>query len=107
MENIWLVIGLFSGLASVGVAVWLYVWVNRQDPGTEEAQRVAEWIRQGAISYLKRLYMALIMVAVVLALIIAIVFGINRGDPSYGLKMAVSFVAGAVFSAIAGYMGRE
>ena len=105
MENIWLVIGLFSGLASVGVAVWLYVWVNRQDPGTEEAQRVAEWIRQGAISYLKRLYMALIMVAVVLALIIAIVFGINRGDPSYGLKMAVSFVAGAVFSAIAGYMG--
>jgi K(+)-stimulated pyrophosphate-energized sodium pump len=105
MENVWLVIGLFSGLASVGVAVWLYVWVNRQDPGTDEAQRVAEWIRQGAISYLKRLYMALIMVAVVLALVIAVVFGINRGDPSYGLKMAMSFVTGAVFSAIAGYMG--
>jgi K(+)-stimulated pyrophosphate-energized sodium pump len=105
MENVWLVIGLVSGLASVGVAVWLYVWVNGQDPGTEEAQRVAEWIRQGAISYLKRLYTALIMVAVVLALIIAIVFGINRGDPGYGLKMAVAFVTGAVFSAIAGYMG--
>jgi K(+)-stimulated pyrophosphate-energized sodium pump len=105
MENVWLVIGLVSGLASVGVAVWLYVWVNGQDPGTEEAQRVAEWIRQGAISYLRRLYMALIMVAVVLALIIAIVFGINRGDPGYGLKMAVAFVTGAVFSAIAGYMG--
>jgi K(+)-stimulated pyrophosphate-energized sodium pump len=105
MDNVWLVIGLLSGLASVGVAVWLYFWVNRQDPGTEEAQRVAEWIRQGAISYLKRLYMALIMVAVVLALIIAIVFGINRGDPGYGLKMAIAFVAGAVFSAIAGYMG--
>jgi K(+)-stimulated pyrophosphate-energized sodium pump len=105
MENVWLVIGLVSGLASIGVAVRLYLWVNGQDPGTEEAQKVAEWIRQGAISYLKRLYMALIMIAVVLALVIAIIFGINRGDPGYGLKMATAFVTGAVFSAIAGYMG--
>ncbi len=105
METVWLVVGLISGLIAVGVAVGLYVWVNRQDPGTEDARRVAAWIRQGAISYLEKLYMALIMVSVVLALIIAIVFGISRGDSVYGLKMAGAFVTGAVFSAIAGYMG--
>ncbi len=105
MEQLWLYISLVAGLISVGVAMWYYVLVNRQDPGTERAQEVGEWIRQGAISYLKKLYMALIMVAVVLAIIIALVFGMSAESAGYGLQMAGSFVAGAVFSAIAGYMG--
>lgn len=105
MENVWLVVGLICGLISIGVAVWLYVWVNRQDPGSDEAQQIAEWIRQGAISYLKRLYLALLLVSAVLALLIAIVFGVTHQSPTYGLKMAIAFVTGAIFSAIAGYMG--
>ena len=105
MEQLWLYISLIAGLISVGVAIWYYVLVNRQDPGTERAQEVGEWIRQGAISYLKKLYMALIMVAVVMAIIIALVFGMSAESAGYGFKMAGAFVAGAVFSAIAGYMG--
>jgi K(+)-stimulated pyrophosphate-energized sodium pump len=105
MEQLWLYISLVAGAISVGVAVWYYRWVTRQDPGTERAQEVGEWIRQGAISYLKKLYMALIMVAVVMAIIIALVFGMSAESAGYGLKMAGAFVAGAVFSAIAGYMG--
>ncbi len=105
MEQLWLYISLVAGVISVGVAVWYYRWVVRQDPGTERAQEVGEWIRQGAISYLKKLYMALIMVAVVLAIIIALVFGISKGSQLYGLQMAGAFVTGAVLSAIAGYMG--
>lgn len=105
MENFWLILALCSGLLSVGLAVWSYIWVNRQDPGTKEAQRVAAWIRRGAISYLRKLYSALLLVAVVLALIIAIVFGINAQDPLYGFEMAAAFVCGALLSALAGYMG--
>ncbi len=104
-ETTWLIISIVAGLASVGVALWLYFWVERQDPGTDRAQKVASWIRDGAISYLKKLYMALLMVSVVLAMIIAVVFGMSEGDPTYGFKMAGAFVAGAVLSAIAGYMG--
>jgi K(+)-stimulated pyrophosphate-energized sodium pump len=103
-ETIWLVVSLVAGFISIGVAIGLYVWVNKQDPGTEQAQKVAAWIRQGAISYLRRLYTALLLVAVGLAVIIAIVFGIQN-DATYGLKMAGSFISGAIFSAIAGYMG--
>jgi K(+)-stimulated pyrophosphate-energized sodium pump len=103
-ETIWLYISLAAGLISVGFAGILYWWVTKQDPGTEQAQKVAAWIRQGAISYLKRLYSALLLVAVVLAVIIAIIFGIQT-DAIYGLKMAGSFICGSVFSAIAGYMG--
>ena len=34
MEQIWLFIAIAIGIVSVGVAIWLYNWVMRQDPGT-------------------------------------------------------------------------
>jgi K(+)-stimulated pyrophosphate-energized sodium pump len=114
MAQTWLYIGIVSGLLSVGVAVYLYFWVMRQDAGSEKAQQVAGWIREGAASYLKRLYTALTLVAVILGLVIAIVFSFNMTqigsshvdfDLSNGIQMALVFVFGAVCSAIAGYMG--
>ncbi len=104
-ESLWLIIGIVCGLISIGVAVWLFQWVKKQDPGTEEAQKVAGWIKDGAISYLKMLYRALLMLALVMALIIAIVFGISHDSPGYGFTMALAFLAGAFLSSIAGYMG--
>jgi len=110
----WVLLSALAGVVSVGVAIWLYVWVNRQDAGSERAQEVASWIREGARSYLRRLYLALTLVAVALGVIIAIVFSFdieNLGmgavgvDPSRGIGMALAFVAGAVCSAVAGYMG--
>jgi K(+)-stimulated pyrophosphate-energized sodium pump len=103
-DTIWLVVSLVAGIVSIGVALGYYFWVNKQDPGTEQAKKVAAWIRQGAISYLKRLYMALLLVAVVLAVIIAIVFGIQK-NAVYGVEMAGAFLAGSILSAVAGYMG--
>jgi K(+)-stimulated pyrophosphate-energized sodium pump len=115
MEDAWLVAGLVSGFISVGVAIWLYVWVNRQTPGTERAQEVASWIKDGATTYLKRLYTALTLVAVGLAVVIAIVFSFDIGhlgtgeainvSISRGIAMALAFVGGAICSAVAGYMG--
>ncbi len=110
----WAAIALFAGLISVGVAVWLYRWVQRQDPGSERAQEVASWIRKGARTYLRRLYLALTLVSLAMGLIIAIVFAFdieNLGTeavtlaPGRGLAMAVAFVGGAICSAVAGYMG--
>ena len=103
--NTWIILSLVAGAISVGVAIWYYFWVDHQDPGDERAQQVAAWIQEGATTYLKRLYMALTLVAVALSLVIALVFGINNSDPAYGLKMAIAFVAGGIFSAISGYIG--
>jgi K(+)-stimulated pyrophosphate-energized sodium pump len=114
MDLIWLYIGIFASLASIGIAIYLYVWVTRQDPGSEKAREVASWIREGARAYLKRLYLALTVVAVVLGFIIAIVFsfnlnGIASGDltltPTDGLEMALAFIGGSLCSAVAGFMG--
>lgn len=114
MSQIWLIVGIVSGFISVGVALAIYFWVMRQDAGSEKAQQVAGWIREGAASYLKRLYTALTLVAVVLGFVIAIVFSFNLSQlgtgsvdiaPSNGLIMAAAFIFGALCSAIAGYMG--
>ena len=114
MTQTWLIVGIVSGFISVGVALVIYFWVVRQDPGSERARQVAGWIRDGAASYLKRLYTVLALVAVVLAFVIAIVFSFNLNQlgtgsvdiaPSNGLTMAAAFIFGAVCSAIAGYMG--
>jgi len=114
MTQTWLFIGILSGLLSVGVALVLYYWVMRQDAGSERAQQVAGWIREGAASYLKRLYTALTLVAVILGFVIAIVFSFDLTqlgsghvdiEPLKGLEMAFAFIVGAVCSAIAGYLG--
>lgn len=114
MTQIWLIVGIVSGFISVGVALAIYFWVVRQDPGSERAQQVAGWIRDGAASYLKRLYTVLALVASVLAFVIAIVFSFNLSQlgtgsvditPVHGLTMAAAFIFGAFCSAVAGYMG--
>jgi len=114
MDQTWFFISLAAGALSIGVAVWLYFWVIRQDPGTERAQEVASWIQEGASSYLIRLYKALTMVALGLGIIIAIVFSFDIAhlgtgtvtiDAAKGLTTAVAFIFGAVCSAVAGYMG--
>ena len=114
MTQTWLIVGIVSGFISVGVALAIYFWVVRQDPGSERARQVAKWISDGAASYLKRLYTVLAMVATVLAFVIAIVFSFNLSQlgsgsvdvaPVHGLTMAAAFIFGALCSAVAGYMG--
>ena len=115
VSQTWILVSLVAGVISVGVALWLFRWVLRQDAGSERARQVAAWIREGASSYLRRLYLALTLVAVALGVVIAIVFsfdiehlGLGDGiavDPTRGITMALAFVAGSVCSAIAGYLG--
>jgi K(+)-stimulated pyrophosphate-energized sodium pump len=113
-DQLWLLVGIGSGVISLAAAMYLFFWVMRQDAGSERAQEVARWIREGAASYLKKLYTALTLVAVVLGFIIAVVFSFDLTQlgtgsvdvsPSNGVIMAVAFIFGAVSSAIAGYMG--
>ncbi|HNY84426.1 MAG TPA: sodium/proton-translocating pyrophosphatase, partial [Anaerolineaceae bacterium] len=115
--NAWLVVGILAGLASVGMAVYIYFWVIKQDPGSERAREVAGWIRSGANAYLKKLYSALTTLAVAIAIVIAIVFSIDKAalasETDYrlaiplGIVMAIAFVLGALCSAVAGYMGMK
>ena len=110
----WLYAGLVAGVASMAVAVYLYYWVKRQDAGSEKAQMIAGWIKEGAASYLKKLYGALGIAALILGTMIAVTFvfdiehlGLGTFEPKIdrGLTIAAAYLIGAFCSAIAGYMG--
>ncbi|NLN70287.1 MAG: sodium-translocating pyrophosphatase [Chloroflexi bacterium] len=114
METVWLIISIIASALSIGVALYLFFWVKRQPEGTDRAKEVASWIREGSRTYLKRLYLTLTIVALILAFVIAIVFSFDLSGmsirqvkvvPINGLVMALSFIFGAVCSAIAGYLG--
>jgi len=112
MSDIWIYVGVIAGFISIGVALFLFYWVKKQDPGSAKAQEVASWIKAGARSYLKRLYTALGILAVIIGIIISIIFSLHLGeagggefDLTNGLKMAGAFIFGALCSSIAGYMG--
>ncbi|HNW95320.1 MAG TPA: sodium-translocating pyrophosphatase [Anaerolineaceae bacterium] len=110
----WLYVGIAGGIISIAVAVYLYFWVMRQDPGSERTQQVGSWIRSGANTYLKRLYTSLATLALILGIIIALIFSFNFEtigttgvtiEPGSGVIMAACFIIGALCSAVAGYMG--
>ena len=102
--TLWLVIGLVCGLASLGVGLYYFFWVKKQDDGNARSREVAGWIRDGARAYLKKLYMALIIVAGAMAIILAVVYSI---EGQRGVPTAICFLFGALCSAIAGYLGME
>ena len=105
--DLWLYIGMGLGVVSFCIALAMNQWVKKQDAGTEKAQKIAQWIKEGAWAYLKRLYGALTGVAIVLGIVLAIVFsfGSEGGGLARGLETAGAFIVGAFCSAIAGYLG--
>jgi len=105
--DLWLYIGMGLGVVSFCIALVINAWVKRQDAGTEKAQKIAQWIKEGAWTYLKRLYTALTGVAIALGIILAIVFSFQEGSEGLarGLETAGAYIVGAFCSAIAGYLG--
>lgn len=104
--DIWLYAGLIAGALSIFTAVFSYIRVRQYDAGSDRAQQIAGWIREGASTYLKLLYKTLIVVAVILGIILAIVFsGVEKQN--HGLLTAGAFAFGALCSALAGWLGMK
>jgi len=93
----WLIIAPISGFVSIAFAFILYLYVKKQDSGNPKMQEISLAIKEGANAYLKRQNKTL----AVFVLVIAIVLGIALR--SY--QMAMAYVIGSIFSALAGYFG--
>jgi K(+)-stimulated pyrophosphate-energized sodium pump len=94
-------------IAGVVALIYAYikaVWVSKQDAGTEEMQDIAKLIQDGAIAFLKAEYKVLAIFVVIVAALLAFA---NAGRPGQSPIIAVSFVIGAVASALAGYFGMK
>src|SRR5690606_903990 len=77
-------------------------WITKQEVGTERMARIAKNIADGAMSFLKAEYK--ILGVFVVAVAILLFFKGSNETGSNGM-VAVSFVVGAICSALAGFIG--
>lgn len=94
-------------LPSAGVVGLLYMWyksswVIKQEVGTEKMARIAKNISDGAMAFLKAEYKVLSVF--VLAVAVLLIFK-GESDKDSTPFVALSFVVGALMSALAGFIG--
>ncbi len=88
--------------ASVLALVWagvLIVNVLSKNDGDERMSEIAASIQEGAMAYLNRQYKTLAVFTILVFLVLG--FGL----PENGMVTAMGFLVGAIFSALAGYIG--
>lgn len=101
MTALLIIIPLF-GVLALGFTYWKSTWVAKQDSGSEEMQRIAGHIAKGAMAFLRAEYKVLgwFVGSVAVLLFVAGLMGENSSP-----FVALSFIVGAVCSALAGFIG--
>lgn len=90
------------GLVGLIVMAAKSAWVSKQDAGDENMQELAGYIAKGAMAFLKAEWKVLSYFAVITALLLA--WSGSMLETSSPV-IAISFLIGAVLSALAGYIG--
>ncbi|MBI5421977.1 sodium/proton-translocating pyrophosphatase, partial [Candidatus Peregrinibacteria bacterium] len=91
-----LLISLSVGILSMAYAVFNTVRILKKDAGTPKMREISDAIKIGAMAYMHRQFKTIAVFAVILFGLLSWALGINMG---------IAFVVGAVFSAVAGYIG--
>ncbi|HEY9177005.1 MAG TPA: sodium/proton-translocating pyrophosphatase, partial [Flavipsychrobacter sp.] len=90
------------GLLALLFTVIKSSWVSKQDAGTDRMKEIAKHIADGAMAFLKAEYKIMSYFVVIAAILLAIM-GNQNANSSW--IIAVAFIIGACFSAIAGFIG--
>ncbi len=100
MNSIFYYIPLFGVLALL-YTFWKSAWINKQDAGTEKMQKISSHIAEGAMAFLKAEYKILSVFVISVALLLAYMADSELSSPF----IALSFLTGAICSALAGFIG--
>lgn len=92
-----------AGVLGLLYTFWKSSWVAKQEVGTEKMANIAEHIAEGAMAFLRAEYRVLAIFVLVVGVLLAIQ-GYNLGEGSSWM-VSISFLAGAVSSALAGFIG--
>jgi len=92
------------GILALAFTAWKSAWVGKQDPGTPKMERIAKYISDGAMAFLRAEYKVLSIFVVCIALLL--MFGGFKSASSSPLT-AISFIVGAFCSALAGFIGMK
>ena len=103
MELIVKFLPVFGVVALLFVA-WKNAWVGKQEVGNDKMARIAKNIADGAMSFLKAEYKILSIFVVAVAILLY--FKGSNETGSNGM-VALSFIVGAICSALAGFIGMK
>ncbi len=96
--NIWIKTPIIFGVVGLVIAAYFYFQVMKLGRGTDTMERIAGYIREGAMAFLFTQYKVL----AVYCLVVGIIIGVGLG----GLASA-SFILGAFLSLLAGFIGMK
>jgi len=101
MENLvyYLPVLAIIGFIFIG---WKTNWVNKQPSGEKKMQQIAQHIREGAMAFLKAEYKYLAIFVVAVA---GLLFFKSTTEADSNGFVVVSFITGALFSGLAGFIG--
>ncbi len=92
-----------AGVLALLFAVYKAGWVKKQDAGDETMQDIASLIQEGAMAFLRAEYRVLALFVLGVAALLAL--GNLDTEAGRSPLIAVSFVVGAIASALAGWAG--
>src|SRR5215213_2039233 len=90
------------GVIGLLYTLWKFVWVSKQDAGTDRMKEISKYIADGAMAFLRAEWKILTYFGLIVALLLAFM---GSRNPESHWSIAIAFLIGAFLSALAGYIG--
>ena len=101
-----LIMALIVPLIGIIFALYLSFNIVKQDEGNKDIIFIGNAIKEGAMAFLSKEYRVLSIFVIIVAIIITVLLDFGKDITNYQLpKIAISYIAGAIGSAIAGFVG--
>ena len=93
-----------ASLLALALAWYFYKQMMLESEGTPTMEKIASYVRQGAMSYLKQQYKVVGLVFLGLVILFSIMaYGFNLQNP----WVPIAFLTGGFFSGLSGFLGNE
>ena len=93
-----------ASLVALFFAWWFFHQMMKEEEGTPTMKEIAQYVREGAMAYLKQQYKIVVIVFAVLAVLFAILaYGFGVQNP----WVPFAFLTGGFFSGLAGFVGMK
>ena len=93
-----------ASVCALGMAWYFFRQMMREEEGTPRMAEIAEYVRRGAMAYLKQQYRVVLIVFIVLALIFSFMAYVLHVQNPW---VPFAFLTGGFFSGLAGFFGMK
>ena len=103
MNNLLLYFVPIAGVLALIYTALKSSWVSKQDVGTKKMAEISQHIQRGAMAFLKAEYKVLD----IFVICVAVILGLSADPQTSHWLISISFVAGAICSGLAGFIGMK